>query len=251
MIVLFAIFSANAGEYGFSHGNQQLQLSRAGALAHNFESIVWALVIVSFFIVLFGWSRLRDVLEQREKGSRLPLASFVAAMIGVALVLVAVPLSLGQNSATSTGCLRLVGQKSSYNCVTVNHGLTVAQFVAYTGLGLIIVAFVLAPFVIARAVRSSDLPIESLHSGSRVATALSTLFVIMAMAISACGVATSLQPTPQKGMNYLLERSALGGWFVLLVLGFVTMAVISSLGTFTARRSYGRAVALGSESLPV
>jgi hypothetical protein len=42
----------------------------------------------------------------------------------------------------------------------------------------------------------------------------------------------------------MMERSALGGWFVLLGVAFAAMAVLSSLGTFSARRSYRRTVAL-------
>ena len=109
---------------------------------------------------------------------------------------------------------------------------------------LLVMAFVLAPFVIARAVRRSDLPDISLRSGSRVATVLSTLFAFMAVAISGCGVAAALQPAPLKGMSYYLERSALGGWYVLLAAAFVTLALVSSLGTFAARRSYRRTIAL-------
>jgi hypothetical protein len=242
MIPLVVIFFVNGGEYGSFNGGQAVHLSRAGAVSNNFASIVFVLLLVSLFIVVFGWSRLRDGLAQRQQGAGLPRASVLAAIIGVVLVLIALP--YGLYTATATGCLNIIGSKNSGHCVTGTHGLTFAQIVAFTGLGLLVVAFVLAPFVIARAVRRSDLRDESLRSGSRVATTLSTLFVIMALAIAACGVAASLQPTPQKGMSYYLERSALGGWYVLLVAGFVAMAVVSNLGTFAARRSYRRTVAL-------
>jgi hypothetical protein len=66
----------------------------------------------------------------------------------------------------------------------------------------------------------------------------------MAVAISGCGVAAALQPTPLKGMSYYVERSALGGWYVLLAVAFVALALVSSLGTFSARRSYRRTIAL-------
>jgi hypothetical protein len=242
MIPLVGIFSANGGEYALSHGNTNLQLSGAGVLARNLGSIVFDLIIVSFFIVLFGWSRLRGALKERGKGTWLPRASLAAAVAGVALILVVLP--LGYSSATASPCVHIVGSASPFHCATVAHGLTVAQFVALTGLGLVIVAFVLAPFVIARAVRNSELPVESLHSGSRVATALSALFVGMTLTVSAYGIAASLQPIPQKGTSYMMERSALGGWFVLLGVAFAAMAVLSSLGTFSARRSYRRTVAL-------
>jgi hypothetical protein len=242
MIPLVVIFIANSGEYGSFHGSQAAQLSRAGAVAHNLESIVFDLLLVSLFIVVFGWGRLRVGLAQRKRGAWLPRASLLASIIGVVLVLVALP--FGLTTATATGCLHIIGSKYSGHCVTSTNGLTFAQVVAFTGLGLLAVAFVLAPFIIARAVRRSDLPDETLRSGSRVATTLSALLVFMALTISACGMAASLQPTPQKGASYFLERSALGGWYVLLALAFVTLAVVSSLGTFAARRSYRRTVSL-------
>jgi uncharacterized membrane protein YidH (DUF202 family) len=242
MIPLVAIFSANSGEYGSFHGSHAAQLPRAGVFAHNFESIVFDLAFVSFLIVVFGWSRLRDGLAQRQKKGWLPRASLVAVIFGVGLVLVVLP--FGLYTSTATGCFGTIGGKSSFHCVTKPLGLTIAQVLAFTGLALLVVAFVLAPFVIARAVRGSDLPDVSLRSGSRVATVLSTLFVVMAVAILGCGVAAALQPTPLKGMGYYLERSALGGWYVLLAAAFVTLAVVSSLGTFAARRSYRRTIAL-------
>jgi hypothetical protein len=242
MIPLVAIFAANSGEYGFFHGNTNVQLSRAGVFARDLQSTVINLLLVSFVIVLIGYRRLRRALEQREKGSWLPRVSFVAAMVGVALFLIAVP--FGHYSATSTSCSHLVGNTSTYNCPSMAPGLTIAQIIARIGLGFIVIAFLLAPFVIAHSVRASALQIEVLRSGSRVATALSTLLILMTLAISACGVATSLQPTPQKGMSYWMVRSAHGGLLALLVVGFVITAVISSLGTFAARKSYRRTVSL-------
>jgi hypothetical protein len=118
------------------------------------------------------------------------------------------------------------------------------RVLALSGLAFIAVAFVLTPIVIARAVSANDLPVKSLRSGSRIATVLSTLFVGMTLVVATYGVAASLQPTPKEGMSYLLERSSLGGWFVLLVLGLFTMAVVSSLGAIAARRSYRRTIAL-------
>jgi hypothetical protein len=242
MIPLVVIFIANSGEYGFFHGSHAVQLSRAGVFARNFESVVFDLAFVSLLIVVFGWSRLRDGLAQPEKKGWLPRASLVAAIFGVGLVLVALP--YGVYTATATDCLGNIGGTTSFHCVTKPHGLTIAQILAFTGLALLVMAFVLAPFVIARAVRRSDLPDISLRSGSRVATVLSTLFAFMAVAISGCGVAAALQPAPLKGMSYYLERSALGGWYVLLAAAFVTLALVSSLGTFAARRSYRRTIAL-------
>ncbi len=242
MIPLVAIFSANSGEYGYFHGSQGARLPRAGVYAHNFESIVFGLAVVSFFIAVFGWSRLHDGLAKGEKKGWLPRASLVAAIFGAGLVLVALP--YGLYTATARYCFGNIGTRTSFHCVMKPHGLTIAQVLAFTGLALLVVAFVLAPFVIARAVRRCDLPDISLRSGSRVATVFSTLFAFMAVAISGCGVAAALQPIPLKGMSYYLERSALGGWYILLAAAFVSLAVVSSLGTFSARRSYRRMIAL-------
>ena len=241
MISLVVVFAATTGEYGSFHGGTNVQLGQAGNMARDLESIVFMLLIGSLITVLTGWSRLRGALAHGKKGSWLPRVSFVAFIAGVVLILVVLP--FGHGTATTT-CLRVVGSTSTYNCPTTAPGLTIAQIVARIGLGFTVIAFLLAPFVIARSVRANELQIEDLRSGSRVATALSTLLILMTLAISACGVALSLQPTPQKGMSFLSERSALGGWLVLLVVGFVITAVISSLGTFAARKSYRRTVSL-------
>jgi|GEM_PF-3090492 len=241
MIPLIAVFAATTGEYGSFHGGTNVQLGQAGAMARDLESIVFMLLLGSLITVLTGWSRLRGALAHGKRGSWLPRVSFVAFIAGVVLILVVLP--FGHGTATTT-CLRVVGSTSTYNCPTTAPGLTIAQMVARIGLGFTVIAFLLAPFVIARSVRASELQLEVLRSGSRVATALSTLLILMTLAISACGVAISLQPTPQKGMSFLSERSALGGWLVLLVVGFVITAVISSLGTFAARKSYRRTVSL-------
>lgn len=241
MIPLFVVFAATSGEYGSFHGGTNVQLGQAGTMARDLESIVFMLLIGSLITVLTGWSRLRGALVHRMKGSWLPRVSFVAFIVGIVLILVVLPVG---HSRLTTTCLHVVGSTSTYNCPTMAPGLTIAQIIARIGLGFTVIAFLLAPFVIARLVRASELQIEVLRSGSRVATTLSTLLVFMTLAISACGVATSLQPTPQEGMSFLSERSALGSWFVLLVVGFVITAVISSLGTFAARKSFRRTVAL-------
>jgi hypothetical protein len=241
MIPLSVVFAATTGEYGSFHGGTNVQLGQAGTMARDLESIVFMLLIGSLITVLTGWSRLRGALVHRKKGSWLPRVSFVAFIMGIVLILVVLP--VGHSTMTTT-CLRVVGSSSTYNCPNTAPGLTIVQIIARIGLGFTVIAFLLAPFVIARSVRASELQIEVLRSGSRVATALSTLLVLMTLAISACGVAISLQPIPQEGMSFLSERSALGGWLVLLVVGFVITAVISSLGTFAARKSYRRTVSL-------
>jgi hypothetical protein len=241
MIPLVAIFAANGGEYGFFHGNANVQLSRAGIFARDLESIVFVLLLGSLITVLIGWSELRGALVHRKRGAWLPRASLVAFVVGIVLILVVLP--FGQSTLTTT-CFHVVGSPSTYHCPSMAPGLTSAQIIARIGLGFTVIAFLLAPFVIARSVRASELQIEVLRSGSRIATALSSLLILMTLAISACGVATSLQPIPQKGASFLSERSALGGWFVLLVVGFVITALISGLGTIAARRSYRRTVSL-------
>ena len=241
MISLIVVFAATTGEYGSFHGGTNVQLGQAGTMARDLESIVFMLLIGSLITVLTGWSRLRGALVHRKKGSWLPRVSFVAFIVGIVLILVVLP--IGQSAVTTT-CLHVVGSTSTYNCPTTAPGLTIVQIIADIGLGFTVIAFLLAPFVIARSVRASELQIEVLRSGSRVATALSTLLILMTLVISACGVAISLQPTPQKGTSFLSERSALGSWLVLLVVGFVITAVISSLGTFAARKSYRRTVSL-------
>ena len=241
MIPLFAVFAATTREYGSFHGGTNVQLGQAGNMVRDLESIVFLLLIGSLITVLTGWSRLRGALAHRNRGSWLPRASFVALIVGIVLILVVLPFG---HSAVTTTCFRVARSTSTYNCPTMAPGLTIAQTIARIGLGFTVIAFLLAPFVIARSVRGSELQIENLRSGSRVATTLSTLLVFMTLAISACGVATSLQPTPQKGMSFLSERYTLGSWFVLLVVGFVITAVISSLGTFAARKSFRRTVAL-------
>ena len=241
MISLIVVFAATTGEYGSFHGGTNVQLGQAGNMARDLESIVFLLLIGSLITVLIGWSRLRGALVHRNRGSWLPRVSFVAFIVGIVLILVVLPFG---HSAVTTTCYHVVGSSSTYNCPTMAPGLTTAQMIARIGLGFTVIAFLLAPFVIARSVRAGELQIEVLRSGSRVATALSTLLILMTLAISACGVAISLQPTPQEGMSFLSERSALGGWLVLLVVGFVITAVISSLGTFAARKSYRRTVSL-------
>ena len=241
MIPLIVVFAGTTGEYGSFHAGTNVQLGQAGNMARDLESIVFMLLIGSLITVLIGWSRLRGALVRRKRGSWFPRVSFVAFIMGIVMILVVLP--IGQSAVTTT-CYRVVGSPSPYNCPTMGPGLTTAQIIARIGLGFTVIAFLLAPFVIARSVRASELQIEVLRSGSRVAATLSTLLVFMTLAISACGVATSLQPTPQKGMSFLSERSTLGSWFVLLVVGFAITAVISSLGTFAARKSFRRTVAL-------
>lgn len=242
VIPLAAIFFTNSGENGFFHGNQIAQLSRAGAVAHDLATIISGLLLVSFFVVVFGWGQLRHGLAQRHQRSLLPGASVLAAIIGVVLVLITLPYRL--STATATGCLHIIGSTHLGNCVTKGQGYTFAKVIAFAGLCLLVVAFVLAPIVVARAVRDSELSDESLRSGSRVALTLSTLLVFVALAIAAFGLTASLQPAPQRGMSYFLEKSTLGGWYVLLDVAFVMLAVVSSLGTISARRSYRRTVAL-------
>ena len=241
IIPLIGVFSANGGESGVFHGNMNVQLSQAGIVARNLESIIFDLLMVSLIIVVLGWSRLRNAMGEDAAKKRLPWISITVAIIGAALVLIST--QLPHHLVRTTSC-HFVDSRNTRYCSTLMRGSSDTRLVAYIGLSLIVVAFVLAPFVIAQEVRGGEIPIKSLRSSSRTATALSALFVTMTLAVAACAVAASMQPTPLKGSSYLTWRSTLGGWNVPLVLAFAMMSIVSCLGTFASRRAYKRISAL-------
>jgi hypothetical protein len=111
MIPLMGVFAGNDGQYGFFHGSVRIQMSRAGDVARDLNSVVFDLLIASVIVVLFGWSRLRAALEQRQKGKWFARVPFVAAMGGIALILVVLP--FGQHAAVATSCARIGGSTYS------------------------------------------------------------------------------------------------------------------------------------------
>lgn len=115
---------------------------------------------------------------------------------------------------------------------------------AYIGVAVLLIAWAVMPFSISRSVRSTDLSIRSLDTGSRVAQMLTAILTSITILVLVFGATIVAQPARVKHTNYLVITSTLGPWFIAVSSALIVISGISLLGTLAARRAYWRALVL-------
>jgi len=213
IIPLAIAFMLSIGENGVSHGNTLVQLSHAGKIAHNFQSVVSIVIVLIFVFALRGWRQLRSGLEGQTIPTKLFRVVNRGAIVGITLTIAA--LFLGEHNATST----------------------FAEVCAYIGLSLFVCAWLLTPAVISQMLRHGDLSVTNLRKVVSGSTVLVWLYALITVLVVGSEVALTAQPVPASGVSYLSLHSGLGGWSALLCVGFVFLTILSGIGASVSRRS--------------
>ncbi len=213
IVTLAIVFMLSIGENGVSHGNTLVQLSHAGTTAHNLQSVASIVVVLIFVIALRGWRQLRSGLEGQVIPTKLFRVVNRGAMVGITLTIAA--LFLGEHNSTSM----------------------FAEVCAYIGLSLFVCAWLLTPAVISQMLRHGELSVTNLRKVVSSSTVLVWLYGLITLLVVGSEVALTAQPVPTSGASYLSLHSGLGGWSLLLCVGFVGLTILSGIGASVSRRS--------------
>jgi hypothetical protein len=213
IVPLSIVFMLSIGENEASYGSTLVQLSRAGAIAHKLQSVAGIVILLIFVIALRGWRQLRSGLEGQAIPTKLFRVVNRGAMVGITLTIAA--LFLGEHNSTSM----------------------FAEVCAYIGLSLFVCAWLLTPAVISQMLRHGELSVTNLRKVVSGSAILVWLYGLITLLVVGSEVALTAQPVPASGASYLSLHSGLGGWSMLLCVGFVVLTTLSGIGASVSRRS--------------